>query len=115
MAEPMPIRVAHFPKTPGLDLPNHAIILHETVIREYDYRRDSIVLAINPKAVQPFVSWHRVVTSDSPTADGEFQVVDTCAWGHYHREIDTAWDNYQLRVQEQSAKLDPDDGNDLDS
>jgi hypothetical protein len=87
-----------YPVKPGRRLPNGAILLAETVIRTFDYRRDSIVLAVNPDSQQPFIVWHRRVTSDSPTATGKFQVVDTCGWGDYYDDLVEATLGYRNRI-----------------
>lgn len=110
---PVNIRSANIPNKPGAKLRNGAILLAETVIRIYEHRRDSIVLAVNPLGFQPFVTWHRVVTTDSPLATGGYEIVDTCALGYYHSGLDDALKDYEERWQKHSSKLDPDDGEEL--
>lgn len=95
---------ADFPRKAGKTLPNGAIILAETVIRRYEFRRDSIVLAMNPGGYQPFVSWHRVVTTDSPLATGGFTTVDSTCYGHYSTTLEGAIQKYELRVKEYEDK-----------
>jgi hypothetical protein len=96
--QPRNVKQAQFPHKPGSKLPNGAILLDETVIREYTYRRDSIVLCITNTIHRPFYSWHRIVTTDSPTATGAFQIVDTCAWGEQYANIEEAVDKFNERV-----------------
>lgn len=102
--EDKPIRVgmaaAGFPRKPGKTLPNGAIILAEVEIRRYEFRRDSVVLAINPGGYQPFVSWHRMVTTDSPLATGGFQTVDSCCYGRYSMTLESAMIVFNERVEE---------------
>jgi hypothetical protein len=107
--EPKDIRDADFPTKPGQKLPNGGIILAEEVIdtrRQYDgnlCRRESIVLCLLPHSMQNFASWHRLITTDSPTATGGFQIVDTCSWGHYDSTIFDALGDFTERVESQNA------------
>lgn len=93
------VKDEEFPVRPGSVLPNTVgcILLAETVVRQYDHRRDSIVLAVNPGGAtyQPFVTWLRVVSNDTP---GEMQ--DYCYMGHYRRTLADAMTEYQERVDE---------------
>src|SRR4051812_36366374 len=86
------------PMMAGDVLPNGAVILDEIVIRTFDYRRDSIVLAMTNSRHSPFVTWHRLITSDSPVASGMYRIMDSCAFGEYHREIEDAVEAFQKRV-----------------
>lgn len=110
-----PVNVAspthNFPRKPGKTLPNGAIILAEKVIRRYEYRQDSIVLAVNPGGHQPFVSWHRMITTDSPLATGGFHVIDSTCYGHYYSTLERAWENFLVRVAEHEWKLEQDEAN----
>lgn len=92
------------PHLPGHKLPNGAIILDEVTIRSYEHRRDSIVLAIS-SGHQPFISWHRVVTSDSPMGAGGFGIVDTCAWGEYSHALEPAISKFKARVESKRIAL----------
>lgn len=103
--QPKLVESADVPKRAGQTLPNGAIILMEETLRQYAYRRDSIVLAINPGGVHPFVSWHRMVTTDSPLATGGYQTVDTTAHGEYSRDLNEAIDKFNDRVQKRLRSL----------
>jgi len=99
-AKPEPIKklMNAIPHKPGSKLPNGGIILAEQTIREFEFRRDSIVLCITNSIYRPFYSWHRLVTTDSPLAGGGFQIVDTCAWGEQYANIEEAVDKFNDRV-----------------
>lgn len=88
------------PHRAGEVLPNGAVILDEITIRVFDYRRDSIVLALTNSPYTPFVTWVRLVTSDSPVSSGMYVIVDTCAFGNYHSEIEDAVAEFHKRVTE---------------
>jgi len=96
--QPCRISRAAFPKKPGEKLPNGGILLAETVLRTFDYRWDSIVLCITNTVYRPFVSWHRLVTTDSPLATGGFTIVDTCSWGEQYANIEEAVTGFNDRV-----------------
>lgn len=102
--EPKDVRDADFPTKPGQKLPNGGIILLEEVMdsrRDYDgniCRRESIVLCLLPHSMQNFASWHRLITTDSPTATGGFQIVDTCSWGHYDNDLVSALNDFGIRT-----------------
>lgn len=102
---PKPVAHANFPRKPGQALPNGAIILVEWELRSYEFRRDSLVFALIPGNVHPFVSWHRVVTTDSPLATGGFHIVDSTAFGDYGREMHESFVKFQERFKEKEAAL----------
>jgi hypothetical protein len=115
-ADQKPLNVASaavkFPSKPGKTLPNGAIILDEIVVRRYEYRRDSVVLAINPGGVHPFVSWHRMITTDSPLATGGFTTVDSTSYGQYSTNLEDALKLFANRVLRFEEILDLADAND---
>lgn len=92
------------PAFPGDTLNNGAIIIEEIVHLEGgrdDFRSDtrkSIVLAIYPGAVEPFVTWTRWVTIQD-SATGAAIVTDDCAAGHYNRKIEDAVKDFKSRVK----------------
>lgn len=101
---PQDLRTARYPKKPGKKLPNGGIIVQEHI---YDERwngegviaeRRSIVLCVLPSSMQPFATWDRYVTSNSPMATGGYQIVDTCVWGHYHDDLVTALEDFFKRL-----------------
>lgn len=98
-------QVGDYGKRPGETLHHGAIILVEENIRMYKYRKDSIVLAVVPDVPYPFWIWHRIVTSDSPTATGKFQVVETTAWGESFSQLDEATVAYNKRLNEYRERL----------
>lgn len=112
-----PIGVAEIlPRIPwrlGEKLNNGAILLEKQVVRKYEFRYDVVVLALNPGAVEPFVTWHRVITSNSRRASGLYEYLDTCAHGHYHRDLDKAVEEFNRRWQIVSSLLNPEDGEDI--
>lgn len=91
-----------FPVRPGEKLPNGGIILAETVVREYDHRRDSIVLCV-VGGFQPFVTWVRSIYTDAPMATGGVQIKDFCDSGDYFSDLNRAVDGYWRRVEEKLA------------
>lgn len=105
-ATPQPIEklMQNVPRHPGHKLPNGAIILAETVIRQVKFRRDSIVLAIT-NGHTPFTSWHRLVTSDSPMGAGGYGIVDTCMWGDYCLDLSVAIEKFEARVESKRISL----------
>jgi len=94
-----------FSRNPGTSLPNGAILLAETVVREQDHRRNSIVLCVVPGAVSPFVTWHRCVANDFRYATGGTYVDEYCYIGHYHRTLDDATAEYAKRVEHQQERF----------
>ena len=104
--KPLPIEDALkiMPKI-GQTLPNGAILLDEHVLREFDHRRDSLVLCVAPSPYTPFASWHRLVTTDSPLATGDYQIVDTCVWGEYSRTLDEAMTMFADRITKRTHAL----------
>lgn len=97
------VESADVPRRPGQRLPNGSVILAEEPLRSFAYRRDSVVLAINPGGVHPFVSWHRIVTTDSPLATGGFYIVDTTVQGDYSRDLEDAIVKFKDRVKRMEA------------
>jgi len=91
------------PVKPGNKLPNGGILLSEHVLVLEAHRRESLVLCVT-NSVDPFATWHRLLTSDSPLATGGYTFVDSCSWGHYFKDLKPALDNFNLRVDEQFGR-----------
>lgn len=90
----------------GHTLANGGVILKEVILRQFSYRRDSMVLCIIPnKRWEPFAIWHRLITSDSPLATGGYQVVETTTWGHYFRTLDEALEKFDIMSEEKVALM----------
>lgn len=58
-----------------------------------------IVLAENPKAVQPFATWRRNISNDEQSGQENF------FWGHYFSDPEAAQKDFKDRVQEQREDL----------
>lgn len=71
----------------------YAIIDSETVGNQ------EIVLAENPKAVQPFATWRRNISNDEQSGQENF------FWGHYFTDPEAAQKDFKARVQEQREDL----------
>jgi hypothetical protein len=93
------------PHRPGQKLPNGAILLDREVVREYEFRRDEIVLCLADSPYTPYITWHRLITSDSPLATGGYHIVDTCMSGDYFKTLDEAMTGFADRVTQQRARL----------
>ena len=61
--------------------------------------RNEIVLAHNPDAVQPFVTWERDIENDKQTGREDFY------WGHYYTDRDNARKDFVSRVEEKREEL----------
>lgn len=104
------IRDDGIPLKPGAKLPNGAIILMEQIVRKFDHRRDSIVLCVTD-SYQPFVTWIRTIQTDNPerNEDGShntwYNVRDYCEDGHYYSKLDTALEQFEVRVTKTLSRV----------
>lgn len=99
--EKSPQRIAAIPMIPhrpGQKLPNGTILLDREVVREYDYRRDELVLCLADSPYSPYIVWHRLITSDSTTPSGGYCIVDTCMSGDYYKTLDEAMTGFADRL-----------------
>lgn len=111
--EPKLVKDEEFPVKPGSVLPNSVgcVLLDESVVRQHDHRRDSIVLAVDTGGHQAFVTWQRIVSNDERDTDGQCHLSDYVVMGHYHQSLDKAVEEFKHRVDEkmdmieQSARL----------
>lgn len=85
------------PFKPGQKLPNGAIILASKDLRRYEHRIELLVFCIT-SGFTPFVTWIRLITTDSPAASSKRCIVDTCSWGHYHRTLDEGLEDFKSRA-----------------
>jgi hypothetical protein len=92
------LRNAGVPLDPGDKLPNGATLLAQRRIWTGMTRVEWIVLAMTGNKHNPFVTWHRLLTTDTPLADGEDSILDTCAFGHYHERLDEALEEFEART-----------------
>lgn len=70
-----------------------------TVIDSETVGNQEIVLAENPKAVQPFATWRRNISNDEQSGQENF------FWGHYFSDPEAAQKDFKDRVQEQREDL----------
>jgi hypothetical protein len=99
-----PIASIRFPKKPGKELPNEAIILVETELRRYDFRRDSLVLTVVPGSARPFAIWTRTI-GEEQKATGGWGVLDYCFQGDYFSTLEEAIDNFKHRYEVQMDRI----------
>lgn len=100
----MNVSYAH---APGDTMPNGTIIIEEIVTQQLKVgavdnrhsRRESIVLALRPGGVDPYITWSRWITTDP---DGRI-VVDDTTYGHYHRHIDKAVRDFKARTRKEKV------------
>lgn len=65
-----------------------------TIIDSETVGNQEIVLAENPKAVQPFATWRRNISNDEQSGQENF------FWGHYFSDPEAAQKDFKDRVQE---------------
>lgn len=95
------------PRKAGMVLPNGAILLSEVDVRVFTHRVDSIVLAV-ATGYQPFITWHRMISTDCPFATGGYHIVDTCDSGHYHVYLEEAIREFKERVDGNRSMIERD-------
>lgn len=90
--------VRRAPSRPGDRLPNGAIIVAQQYHGDDSDRGEQYhVLALQPgNAAEPYVTWLRVIGIGT-LATGGWHDVDYCFHGHYHRQLDAAYADFQQR------------------
>lgn len=87
-----------FPTKVGDRLPNSGIIIAEQVLVSHVTERESIILCMVPGAVQPYVTWRRIVRVSRTATNGQY-IDDYCWSGDYFEDLSNAVANYNARFE----------------
>jgi hypothetical protein len=85
------------PTQPGQKLPNQAVILCNRWYEISETKMVGIVLAVTGYPPEPFATWERCVEIGR-TSFGMRQQIDQTYWGHYHRGLGHALEDFNKRV-----------------